>query len=104
MSELRSEGCAKGCVGEEGGRVGAGRGDSRYVAEALRGTWSSSGHSGWRAKSQGEGNGDEAEEEGGEQILGNDVDVFQAGTELTQSYLLFERILLVSDHRTGFQE
>lgn len=57
MLEPRPEGFAKGCVGEEGGRVGAGRGDSRYVAEALRGTRSSSGHSGWRAKSQGERNG-----------------------------------------------
>lgn len=104
MSELRPEGCAKVCIGEEGGRVGSGRGDSRYVAEALRGTWSSSGHSGWRAKSQAEGDGAEAEEEGGEQILGNDVYVFQAGTELTQSDLLFERILLVLDHRAGFEE
>lgn len=53
--------------------MGSVRGDSTYVAKGLRGTWSSAGHSGWRAKSQGEGDGAEAEEEGEEQILGNDV-------------------------------
>lgn len=108
MFELIHEGWAKGSVGEEWRRVGSGGGDSRYTAEALRWGLEHGKYVKFRPqwleckKSGLEGLGMRLKRKVGNKSRAMTLMCFKQG--VTESDLLFERVILVANQRAGLEE